>query len=336
MKTQSLLLLILSVSVIVGFASAQHGQGDLTMSKEAIEYLEAALDIMEENALRRDAVDWTQLRAAAFERAQGAQVPADTHSAIAEALAALGDNHSFFLPPRPSSSSSSNTGTSPSGPSFEEPTGSIVSEGIALLTIPEHSSAHPPEDRVRYAEIIHTFISEHSESGTEGWIIDLRKNGGGNMWPMLAGLGPLLGDGVLGSFAKPDGTPENVWTYKEGASYYDDMAVVEVPEATRCSPIAPQPPVAVLLGPRTASSGEAVAIAFAGRERTRFFGDPTRGLTTGNGGFKLDDGAMLILTVTTFADRTGRVYGGPIVPDQTAEVGQTILDAAIEWIRDQL
>jgi len=32
-----------------------------------------------------------------------------------------------------------------------------------------------------------------------GWIVDLRGNGGGNMWPMLAGVGPVLGEGVVGS-----------------------------------------------------------------------------------------------------------------------------------------
>ncbi|MEU3854069.1 S41 family peptidase [Streptomyces sp. NPDC029554] len=28
-----------------------------------------------------------------------------------------------------------------------------------------------------------------------GWVIDLRRNHGGNMWPMLAVVGPILGDG---------------------------------------------------------------------------------------------------------------------------------------------
>jgi hypothetical protein len=28
--------------------------------------------------------------------------------------------------------------------------------------------------------------------------VDLRGNGGGNMWPMLAGVGPVLGEGIVG------------------------------------------------------------------------------------------------------------------------------------------
>src|SRR5438270_7244326 len=32
-----------------------------------------------------------------------------------------------------------------------------------------------------------------------GWIVNLRQNGGGLMWPMLAGIGPLLGEGEAGA-----------------------------------------------------------------------------------------------------------------------------------------
>jgi hypothetical protein len=41
-----------------------------------------------------------------------------------------------------------------------------------------------------------------------GWIVDLRGNSGGDMWPMVAGLGPIIGDGVLGAFVAPDGRKE--------------------------------------------------------------------------------------------------------------------------------
>ena len=34
--------------------------------------------------------------------------------------------------------------------------------------------------------------------GLIGWIVDLRTDGGGNMWPMMAGLGPILGEGIMG------------------------------------------------------------------------------------------------------------------------------------------
>src|SRR4051812_19494572 len=37
-----------------------------------------------------------------------------------------------------------------------------------------------------------------------GWIVDLRQNGGGLMWPMLARIGPLLGErGWCDRFIEP-------------------------------------------------------------------------------------------------------------------------------------
>jgi C-terminal processing protease CtpA/Prc len=43
---------------------------------------------------------------------------------------------------------------------------------------------------------------------TAGWIVDLRGNGGGNLWPMLGALAPLLADGHVLSFAYVDHADE--------------------------------------------------------------------------------------------------------------------------------
>ena len=51
---------------------------------------------------------------------------------------------------------------------------------------------------------------------------------------------------------------------------------------------------AAVISSLTASSGEAVTIAFIGRLNARTFGERTRGLTTSNDQFLLSDGAVLI------------------------------------------
>ncbi len=95
--------------------------------------------------------------------------------------------------------------------------------------------------------------------------------------------------------------------------------------------------VAVLTGPNTASSGEAVTIAFRGRQNTRSFGLPTNGLSTANGTFPLPDGAMILLTTAIEVDRTGRRYGGKIDPDERQESASKDNDAAMtaatEWLK---
>lgn len=99
---------------------------------------------------------------------------------------------------------------------------------------------------------------------------------GGDMYPMLLGVGPLLGDGPLIGFTGRKGFRYYV-SYRDGAlsvGGYTDRAPVVVPA------FSPAPPVAVLTGPTTASSGEAVTVAFRGRANTRSFGAATGGVTT--------------------------------------------------------
>ena len=95
--------------------------------------------------------------------------------------------------------------------------------------------------------------------------------------------------------------------------------------------------VAVITGARTASSGEAVTIAFKGRARTRSFGQPTTGLSTANGNFPLSDDAMILLTTAIEVDRSGRRYGGKVDPDETQEAagpnGDPAMSAAAAWLK---
>jgi hypothetical protein len=98
-------------------------------------------------------------------------------------------------------------------------------------------------------------------------------------------------------------------------------------------------PVAVLIGPGTMNAGEDVAVAFAGRARTRFFGAATAGFPiSGVHLHRLSDGAVLGILDTRDADRTGRVHRGPIEPETEPTPGSA-LDAApgdaIEWLLDE-
>jgi carboxyl-terminal processing protease len=98
-------------------------------------------------------------------------------------------------------------------------------------------------------------------------------------------------------------------------------------------------PVAVLIGPGTASSGEAVALSFRGRARTRFFGEPSAGLSTGNQVYPLPDGAQIVLTGVIMLDRNGRGDGERLMPDEIlpakadgADAVDPAIDAVIRWL----
>lgn len=87
-----------------------------------------------------------------------------------------------------------------------------TADGVTTLTVPALGSVS--EDlQMQYAAAAATGIDDAAR-GTCGWIIDLRGNTGGNMYPMLSGLAPLLpddmtassGEAVLTAFRGVDGT----------------------------------------------------------------------------------------------------------------------------------
>ncbi len=166
-----------------------------------------------------------------------------------------------------------------------------------------------------------------------GWIVDLRGNTGGNMWPMIAGVGPVLGEGVVGYFVPPGGAPATSWSYRDGGAFVGDTELIRVSMPYEL--ISSAPKVAVLTDSMVISSGEAVTVAFRGRPRTRSFGGATCGLATANQGIPLSDGATLFLTVALMADRARTTYPDGISPDETVAGGTEVAERAIAWLRNQ-
>jgi len=216
--------------------------------------------------------------------------------------------------------------------------GYVALQGLGMIN---------PAETTRFASDLQQRIAsiDSERSGTCGWVVDLRRNRGGNMWPMIAGLGPILGEGKVGAFVYPEGT-EVPWTYKAGVASEGDLRRVSAIEAAYVLRRG-DGAVAVLTGRATGSSGEAVVVAFRGRPHTRSFGGQTAGLSTSNSAFRLSDGAMLLLTTAWFADRLGTTYGGIIEPDAVldsagaehsagaSEPPDTVIAAALSWLLDQ-
>ncbi len=202
-----------------------------------------------------------------------------------------------------------------------------------------------------FADRIEGYVRELDEAGACGWIVDLRGNGGGNMWPMLAGIGSVLGQGDIGQFHGPDGL-EGTWFYREGASGIvapDGEVITTARVSGEPYRLGGSPPVAVMFDGGTGSSGEATAIAFLGRPNVRTFGMPSFGFTTANDGYRLPDGANMVLTVGVDADRNGVAYYDRLEPDERVTIvpGNTIpesappsdqdpqIRAALAWLAEQ-
>lgn len=297
-------------------------------SPRAQAYLDHALTLMEQHALHRDTLDFTDIRARAFEAARDARTTQQTWPAVRVALASLGDNHSALLTPDQTLQPASLEAVAHTPPTSTMPTGQLLEDSLAYLWIPSHAGGDHEADAA-YADAVQTLIYKLAQGQPCGWIVDLRDNPGGNMWPMLAGLEPLIGAGRVGAFQPPAGAATHWWVDDGAAGSGDATQAVSRYAVSVGGPL---PVVAVLTGPATASSGEAVAVAFRGRPDARSFGEPTLGVSTGNRGFLLEDSALMFVTASRFADRDGQVYGAEIEPDE-AVATQRALPAAAEWLQ---
>lgn len=222
---------------------------------------------------------------------------------------------------------------------YRPPQGRALTADIGYLELPAFSGM--PERGVRYATTVQQAIRGADVSPMRGWIVDLRLNGGGNMYPMLAGVGPVLGAGEVGGFVDAHGN--RTWfAYRDGVASLNGKALgtVDIAPYTLQRPM---PPVAVLTSEGAASSGEAIVVAFRGRPATRSFGAPTAGVPTANAAKELSDGAYINLTQALDFDRTGQTYNAPIPPDQAVTMDWSLLDtdrdpvivAARDWLRSQ-
>lgn len=278
-------------------------------------------------------VNLKKLENEAFQRAANAQKTSDTYPAINYILDQLGDDHSFFIEPPTSEDEVKEEKKRQT--SFDLTKGELLHHKIGYIVLPNFSGQE--EEAIKYALHVSTLIKNLAKHNPCGWVIDLRQNRGGNMWPMLAGIAPLVGEGKLGAFIDSDGK-ESKWIHRKGDLLIEKDVVFSLPAGALYT-IPNTPPIAVLIGPKIASSGEAIAVAFKNRPHTRFFGQKTDGRSTSNVPFPLKDGAELVLTTAVFADRYNNIYEAGVLPDEFTvdETGKEdiSLEKAIKWLFDQ-
>jgi carboxyl-terminal processing protease len=332
-------------------------------SAEATAYLDAAFAILQAHFLHRDAVDWPTLRGDTLRQAGQAQTPVDTYPALRYALARLGDHHSYLqLTPALTAAEAARKPAlvdphAMPGPLVRKPTFPYpspfrtrrVPEGalvvglpgpVAQIVVPLFSSGDRTEIDA-FATSIQGILTTLEASHPCGWVVDLRGNGGGNIWPMKAGLGPLLGTGHFKA-AIDDANVTTEWFYEDGAAGGRSGATDEIYARARAPMTIPgMPPIAVLMDRDTGSSGEGVAIAFRGRPGTRFFGETTFGAATSTFPYALTDGAEIYLVTAVMVDRDGREYPAGVTPDEeilseaTISTADPVLLAAGRWASAQ-
>lgn len=324
---------LIAASLMVGVAATSVSA---LPSAAADGYFQQALVLIRQHHRNSTKADWPRIEARARSMLAGASQPADTYPAIRMVLDALNERHSHLIEAPSGETGPAKAGVQGSAPRPKVPsmpTWALVNKRFGQLRLPELDTLYA-EGSTRGASYVasaRAALTYLDKARPCGWIIDLRENGGGDMWPMLRGLDPLLGIAPFGLFVLPDGS-KLTWVRAYGNIFPSPKGLPASSPAfslTRSSA-----PIAVLIGPQTASSGEMTAIALIGQPRVRVFGARSAGFTTANKAHLLSDGAMLVLTETSVQDRTGKDYVGPITPDEQLDPAKAE-EAAQRWLGRQ-
>jgi carboxyl-terminal processing protease len=222
-------------------------------------------------------------------------------------------------------------------PAVRPPTARRPSARVNLLELFAVVGTRGDPDGSRYVGPAYDAIRGVSTAATCGWVVDLRRDTGGSIPPMLQAVGPILGDGRAVGYRDRDGATQ--WfSIEDGTLAGMGPAAVSAGRPPRLR--RPRPPVAVLTSRLTGSSGEGVVMAFRGRPDTRSFGEFTAGVPTSNAAYPLPDRAELHLTEGIGVDRTGATYQTRIRPDRPVASDWTrygtradpVVAAASRWL----
>lgn len=290
-------------------------------------YINEFIHIVKQNSVFTDSLNWPLIEKDVATLSAGLNAVAEAKAVldyVIQELKAAGDNHSFIQ----NKVSAQQYATANSNP--EKPEVKLRAGNIGYVSVPGFSSTSPAVS-VQFATDIQNMIRKlDGENQIAGWIVDLRNNTGGNMYPMIAGLGPLTGEGSLGYFVKMVNKKEtqSAWFYKKGSSGAGSGSSVSVAKPYVLK--RRDAKIAVIIGTKTGSSGEMTAISFIGKENTKLFGTSSAGYTTGNAIYKLSDGSNLVLASSYTADRNMKRYMKKISPDVVVNQGNDGADADLK------
>ncbi|MEL6614448.1 MAG: S41 family peptidase [Bacteroidota bacterium] len=312
-------------------ASAQEAGGAAPDTSRAV--IDSVYAAIHAEWLYRNEVDWDSLDAAFQAEVDAAATFDEALGAFRGVFGAAGDVHSAIyyagrgIAYRPLATEPPTRAVSAlimlSREQANRPEGRPLADGTAYIRVPAYGVQGDSAISAAASEL-RELVCDLVPGTYGGWILDLRVNEGGNIHPMLSGLGDLLGDGPVFRTVLASGETQFAWSISGGVLSIDGYSAATVER--RC-PEAARGRIAVLIGPATLSSGQITAVAFAGWDRARLFGDPTaEGYATSNRYMPITPALALNLSTAYFEDRSGHVHPGTVLPDE-AVPGAWVLDA---------
>lgn len=307
-------------------------------------YVWECVDVMQRHSLYSKNVDWHAARDTVSRKLSAASSLSDAEAIVIWVFSLLKDHHGLY----------GGIDTSYRYPSpgaerkFSE---SILSEykkpravktamlqgGIAYYKMPAVIIGSNTQKMKEWANTLMDSFCHIASQNPRAYIIDLRMNNGGNSEPMWQTLRFLVGDRNRVRLATAGGKVIRDANDTVSISYR------QAGTPDRLCTIDGRVPVAVLIGPGTASSGEIMALSFTTRKNTRLFGEPTIGVANATNGFIIQGKGYLLLTIAYLVNAKKKLlkemYVEPnvLVKNDGDDLVHPEKDAtvikAIEWLR---
>lgn len=281
-------------------------------------FVDSALNIMQKKSLFAKNLKWSKIRDTVQYMAKDATTYEEAAPAIKFAFNLLNDKHGWlvlndetYINPflsRDNSRINEATKAVIVKPSIRS---AVLQKKYAYLSIP-FFGGQTSTGMNDFAQRLQDSLCNVISQGTRGVIIDLRLNGGGNMYPMVIGISNLLTDGKLTESVNSGGDTDGETVLTNGAITLLDTIVIRLKR--NCGQYQ-QIPIAVLIGPATGSAGEQLAIILSSRKNSMLIGENTAGYVTGNNGFLLpgkNNGIVIGESYTK--DKNGRIYLEDVAP----------------------
>jgi C-terminal processing protease CtpA/Prc len=304
--------------------------------------LDSSISLLQQYALHSSATNWPLVKKTAYAKGAKASTWSELDPAIAYLFEAVNDHHGWL------SVGDSNLKWNPGGDlKFSTEVKNEIAKGnrivkkmltgnIGYLRVP--GMMLDTSQYNKKAQQLMDSLYTLQQGGATKFIIDLRLNAGGTMFPMIAGLAALLGDGKFIGNANAGGRIEDMSLLKNGKFSTADGGAASIEMKTDVSKAG----VVVLTSNLTGSAGECVAVAFKGRRHTKFIGEPTAGFTTGNNGHWIVEGkAGIVIAESAIVDRNKNIYYSNVQPDELTWGGDNFEDylqdkkiqAALKWLK---
>lgn len=282
-----------------------------------VPYVRTAFALLDEHLINAEGINLDSLEIQLLSRIDE-RTPRDTTHALLRAAVRTVNRHSDLFPPREFSKRVSTPDWSPAR-------GRVIYEDIAYLYVPRCPAIDSLNAKA-YTDTLQSLLKELYATDPAGWIIDLRDNTGGNMFAMIAGLGPLFPEGNLGYEMGRTDTP---WYFKKTQAS-GEVDVLQLADSD--AEFERKLPIAVLINQETASAAEALAISLKCHPQSILLGTKTYGLATGNEMFFLPDSACLNLTTSVMADCQRVKYPDGLAPDVEIKAALELFEYAVDWI----